>query len=153
MLSTFEHDLSLALAPGGAWLAVGATPNLGIIALMIAVMTWLLGFDVLYSLQDETFDREAGLHSIPARFGVRSSLLISAALHVLTVAALIALAVVAGLGVSYLIGVGIVLALLIGEHAIVTPSDLSRLNVAFFSLNGYVSVIFLAATLIDLFVR
>ncbi|HEX3695044.1 MAG TPA: UbiA-like polyprenyltransferase [Polyangia bacterium] len=145
--------LAIASGPAGAWIAVRGDFTAAPALLMVAVATWIGGFDILYAISDADFDRLAGLHSIPARFGVKSSLLISAALHVLTVAALIALAIVAGLGVPFLIGVGIVLALLIGEHAIVTPNDLSRLNVAFFSLNGYVSVIFLAATLIDIFVR
>ena len=78
--------VALALAPGGAWIAMGAAPGLGIVALMLGVVTWLLGFDVLYSLQDERFDRGAGLHSIPARFGTTRALVISAASHVVTVA-------------------------------------------------------------------
>ncbi|MBV9945988.1 MAG: UbiA family prenyltransferase, partial [Myxococcales bacterium] len=80
--------LALSLAPGGAWIAMGARPGAGIVLLMLAVATWLLGFDVLYSLQDEAFDRGAGLHSIPARFGGRRALAISAGAHVVTVLAL-----------------------------------------------------------------
>ena len=145
--------LAIAAGPAGAWIAVRGDFSAAPALLMVAVATWIGGFDVLYAISDADFDRAAGLHSIPARFGIKSSLLISALLHLLTVAALIALAATAGLGVPFLIGVGIVLALLIWEHAIVTPTDLSRLNVAFFSLNGYVSVVFLAATLIDIFAR
>ena len=152
-LSHAVLGLSLGIAPAGAWIAVRGDFSAAPALLMVAVATWIGGFDVLYAISDADFDRAAGLHSIPARFGIKSSLLISALLHLMTVAALIALAAVAGLGVPFLIGVGIVLTLLIWEHAIVTPTDLSRLNVAFFSLNGYVSVAFLAATLLDLWLR
>jgi 4-hydroxybenzoate polyprenyltransferase len=141
--------LAIAAGPAGAWIAVrgdfGWVPGL----LMIAVSSWIAGFDVLYALADRQFDRQAGLHSIPARFGVAGALAISAGLHVVTVAALFALAPAAGLGVPYLAGVVFVLALLVYEHAIVRPSDLSRLNVAFFTLNGWVAMVFFAATLVD----
>ena len=110
---------------------------------------WIAGFDVLYALSDRDFDRTAGIHSIPARFGVASALAISAALHLVTAGALLALASLAHLGIPYLAGVAIVIALLVYEHAIVRPTDLSRLDVAFFNLNGYVSVVFFVATLVD----
>lgn len=143
--------IAIAGGPAGAWIAVrgdfGAAPAL----MMLAVATWIAGFDVLYALADRDFDRTAGLHSIPARVGVTGALAISAALHVVTVGALIALAPIARLGGPYLVGVGIMAALLIWEHAIVRPTDLSRVNIAFFNLNGYVSIVFLAATLADLF--
>jgi 4-hydroxybenzoate polyprenyltransferase len=116
---------------------------------MIAVASWIAGFDVLYALADRDFDRQAGLHSIPARFGIRGALAISALLHLLTAASLIALGVQAQLGPAYAVGVALVVVILIYEHAIVRPNDLSRLNVAFFTLNGYVSVAFFAATLLD----
>jgi 4-hydroxybenzoate polyprenyltransferase len=145
--------LAIAAGPAGAWIAVrgdfGWAPGL----LMIAVASWIAGFDVLYALADRDFDRAAGLHSIPARFGVAGALVISAVLHVVTVAALFALVPVAALGVPYIVGAIVVLALLVYEHAIVRPSDLSRLDVAFFTLNGYVSVAFLAATLADVLLR
>jgi 4-hydroxybenzoate polyprenyltransferase len=145
--------LAIAAGPGGAWIAVrgdfGLTPGL----LMLAVATWIGGFDVLYALADRDFDRAAGLHSIPARLGVRGALVVSALLHLVTVGALVALAPVAALGVPYLGGVAAVTGLLVWEHAIVRPSDLSRLNLAFFNLNGYVSLVFLAATVIDVLSR
>jgi 4-hydroxybenzoate polyprenyltransferase len=145
--------LAIASGPGGAWIAVrgdfGWIPGL----LMIAVGCWIAGFDVLYALGDRDFDRAAGLHSIPARFGVLGALVISALLHLVTVAALFALAPVAGLGAPYLAGVALVTALLAYEHAIVRPGDLSRLGVAFFTLNGYVSIAFFAATLADVLLR
>jgi 4-hydroxybenzoate polyprenyltransferase len=145
--------LAIASGPAGAWIAVrgdfGWAPGL----LMIAVGAWIAGFDVLYALADRDFDRATGLHSIPARFGIGGSLVISALLHLVTVGALIALGPVAGLGVPYGLGVALVTALLGYEHAIVRPSDLSRLDMAFFNLNGYVSVAFLAATLADVLLR
>jgi 4-hydroxybenzoate polyprenyltransferase len=145
--------LAIASGPAGAWIAVrgdfGLVPGL----LMIAVATWIGGFDVLYALADRDFDRSAGLQSIPARMGVSGALLVSALLHVVTLAALVALAWVGGLGVIYLCGVAVVAVLLAWEHAIVRPTDLSRLNVAFFNLNGYVSVVFLVATVADILIR
>jgi len=142
--------LAIAAGPAGAWIAVrgtfGLTPGL----LMVAVATWIGGFDILYALGDRDFDRAAGLHSIPARLGVTGALLVSGLLHALTVAALLALGPVAALGGLYLGGVAIVTALLCWEHATLRPGDLSRLNMAFFNLNGYVSVVFLAATVADI---
>jgi 4-hydroxybenzoate polyprenyltransferase len=145
--------LAIASGPAGAWIAVrgdfGAAPGL----LMLAVACWIAGFDILYALADRDFDRGAGLHSIPAKFGVLGSLVISAALHAVTLGALLALAPAAHLGLPYLLGVGVVAALLVYEHAIVRPTDLSRLDAAFFTLNGYVSVVFFVATLVDVLVR
>jgi 4-hydroxybenzoate polyprenyltransferase len=141
--------LAIASGPAGAWIAVrgdfGWAPGL----LMIAVGAWIAGFDILYALADRDFDRAAGLHSIPARFGVGGALAISALFHLVTAGALLELWSVAHLGAPYLIGVAVVIALLGYEHAIVRPSDLSRLDVAFFALNGYVSVAFFVATLVD----
>ena len=145
--------LAIAAGPAGAWIAVRGTFTLVPGLLMIAVATWIAGFDVLYALADRDFDRGAGLHSIPARFGVAGALAISGALHAATLAALFALPHVAGLGLPYLAGVVVVAALLVYEHAIVRPSDLSRLDAAFFTLNGYVSVVFFAATLVDVLLR
>jgi 4-hydroxybenzoate polyprenyltransferase len=145
--------LAIASGPAGAWIAVrgdfGWAPGL----LMIAVACWIAGFDILYALSDRDFDRTAGIHSIPARFGVGGALAISAALHLVTAAALLALAPIAHLGLPYLAGVALVIALLVYEHAIVRPNDLSRLGVAFFNLNGYVSVVFFVATLADVLLR
>jgi 4-hydroxybenzoate polyprenyltransferase len=141
--------LAIASGPAGAWIAVRGDFTLAPGLLMIAVACWIAGFDTLYALADRDFDVGAGLHSIPAKFGVTGALVISAALHAVTLGALIALAPVGHLGVAYLIGVAIVAMLLVYEHAIVRPSDLSRLDAAFFTLNGYVSVVFFVATLLD----
>lgn len=145
--------LAIASGPAGAWIAVRGdftwVPGL----LMIAVGTWIGGFDILYALADRDFDRASGLHSIPARLGVTGALVVSGLLHVLTLAALIGLAIAGGLGVFYLAAVGVAAALLVWEHSIVRPNDLSRLNVAFFTLNGYVSVVLLAGVVADVLLR
>jgi len=142
--------LAIGIAPAGAWIAVRGELAAPAVWLVIAVATWIGGFDILYALADRDFDRKAGIYSIPARFGVPASLVISAVMHAVTAAALIAAGRAAGLGVIYFLGVAVVGAIFIYEHAIVRPSDLSRLNVAFFNLNGYVSVAYLAATLVQI---
>lgn len=145
--------LALALAPGGAWVAVtGALDGLATpLWLMLAVATWVAGFDILYSLQDERFDRDQGLHSIPVRFGTRGALAFSGALHLVTVAALVAVHLREGLGVAHAAGVALITALLVYEHAIVRPDDLSRIDRAFFDLNGYISAAYLACALLAVF--
>ncbi|HEX9295992.1 MAG TPA: UbiA-like polyprenyltransferase [Polyangiaceae bacterium] len=144
--------LALALAPGGAWIAMGAAPEPAIVALMVAVLTWVSGFDVLYSLQDEGFDREHGLHSIPARFGTHGAVVISAALHVLTVVALVLSGVWLARGTAFFVGVAIIAVLLVYEHALVGRGNLAKIDRAFFDINGYVSCAFFALTLVDAWV-
>jgi 4-hydroxybenzoate polyprenyltransferase len=141
--------VALALAPGGAWLAMGAAPNAGIVALMVAVATWLFGFDVLYSLQDETFDRAEGLHSVPARFGTTRALVASALAHVVTVIALALVGMLLHKGPLYGVGVGATALLLVWEHAIVGKGNLAKIDRAFFDVNAYVSVGFFVLTLAD----
>jgi 4-hydroxybenzoate polyprenyltransferase len=136
--------LALALAPTAVWIAITGTYGWAPLALSVAVLTWVAGFDVLYSLQDADFDRAAGLRSVPVRFGIVGALWISAGLHVVTVVALAALPWLAPLGWPYWIGLALILGVLAWEHAIVTPTDLSRIDKAFFDLNGYVSVVFFA---------
>jgi 4-hydroxybenzoate polyprenyltransferase len=144
---------AIAAGPGGAWIAVRGDVSAPALWLMAAVATWIGGFDILYAIADRDFDRRAGLHSIPARFGIRAALAASGLLHALTVAALVMLARAAGLGPIFLGGVAVISAILVWEHALVRPSDLSRLDVAFFNLNGYVSVAFFMATLADVIAR
>jgi 4-hydroxybenzoate polyprenyltransferase len=145
--------VALSLAPGGAWLAAGATPNLGIVLLMLGVVTWLLGFDILYSLQDESFDRARGLHSIPARFGTRGAVVFSALAHVVTVLAFAGTGFALGRGPLYFTGVIACAGLLTYEHWIVGPGRLDKINKAFFDLNAYVSVAFFLLTLLDSLTR
>jgi len=141
--------VALALAPGGAWLAMGVAPGLGIVLLMVAVVSWLLGFDVLYSLQDEAFDRDAGLHSIPARFGTRRALTISAGSHVVTVLSLGGCGLALHRGPAYAVAVGTAAALLVYEHALVRRRGLGAIDRAFFDVNAWVSVAFFALVLAD----
>lgn len=143
--------VALSLGPAGAWVAVtGGLAGFELPAIMmVAVATWVAGFDVIYSLQDHEFDRQAGLHSIPVAFGVRGALWFSAILHLVTAAALIGVHLLAGLGVAHLIGMILVLAILVYEHWIVRPNDLSRIDKAFFDLNGWISIAYFAAMLID----
>jgi len=144
--------IALGGAPLGAWIAVrgdlAPTPFL----LGAVVVTWVAGFDVLYALQDESFDRSRGLYSVPARFGTVAAIWCSALLHLATVGLLVALAFVypPGLGLAYGVGVTGCIALLAWQHAIVRPRDLTRLNAAFFSANGVLSVWLAAALAIDL---
>lgn len=145
--------VALSLAPGGAWIGMGATPNVGIVLLMVAVATWLLGFDILYSLQDESFDRENGLNSIPARFGTLGALIFSAAAHVATVAALVTTGVLLGRGMVFFVAVFAVGALLVWEHAIVGKGNLARINKAFFDVNAYVSMSFFVLVGVDELLR
>jgi 4-hydroxybenzoate polyprenyltransferase len=145
--------VALALAPGGAWLAMGATPGLGIVLLMVAVASWLLGFDVLYSLQDEGFDRDQGLHSIPARFGTRGALAISAGAHVVTVTALAGCGLALHRGPAFAIAVATAAALLVYEHSLVHRRGLGAIDRAFFDVNAWVSVAFFALVLVDQLLR
>jgi 4-hydroxybenzoate polyprenyltransferase len=121
--------------------------------LLAAVTFWIGGFDVIYACQDVDFDRRKGLHSIPARFGLRRGLQVAALSHVLTVLILVALGLVAHLGWAYWLGVTAVTALLVYEHSLVKPHDLSKLGIAFFNVNGYISVTIFIATLIAVIIK
>jgi 4-hydroxybenzoate polyprenyltransferase len=139
------------LAPAGAWVAVRGSlftaEDLPAWLLLGAVTFWIGGFDVLYACQDVEFDRNVGLHSIPARFGIRAALRVAAISHVLTVLLLAAVAIVMGLAWPYWIGIVAMSALLIYEHSLIHPDDLSKLDLAFFNINGYISVTIFVATL------
>ena len=141
--------LAVAFAPGGAWIAMGAPVTLAPWLLVLGVAAWVAGFDVLYSLQDHGFDTKQALHSIPVALGITGALVVSALLHVITVGCLLEVGLLLGRGTAYFVGVALVACLLMYEHAIVKPSDLSRIDKAFFDLNGYVSVGFLACVLAD----
>lgn len=142
--------LALALAPTAAWIAVAGEMSWTAGLLSLVVGTWVAGFDILYSCQDAGFDRDEGLHSIPARLGLKGAMVVSALLHVVTVAGLVALPAVVELGWPYWLGTALMSVILVYEHAIVTPTDLSRIDKAFFDLNGYVSLAFLGSVLISL---
>jgi 4-hydroxybenzoate polyprenyltransferase len=154
LASHFILGATDALAPMGAWAAIRGSlftaADLPAWLLFIIVTLWIAGFDMIYACQDTEFDRQEGLHAIPARFGIRAALRLSAVLHALTTALLLALGALVGLGPIYFIGVVVAAALLAYEHAIVHPHDLSRLNLAFFNVNGVISVTLFAATLVAL---
>jgi 4-hydroxybenzoate polyprenyltransferase len=145
--------VALALAPGGAWVAAGASPNLGIVLLMVGVATWLFGFDVLYALQDEAFDRGEGLRSIPARFGARSAMRLARVAHIVTITCLVGTALTLHRGAVFLAGIALVAVILVVEHRLVRgkdgSADLAKIPKAFFDCNAYVSMGFFGATLID----
>ena len=141
--------LALAFAPGGAWIAAGARPNLGIVILMVGIVTWLFGFDVLYALQDEGFDREQGLRSAVVRLGERRAILLAKALHGITIPALALFGWGAGFGPWYFVGLCVAAGILVYEHRLVRPGDLSRLGAAFFTMNGVMSVTVFAFALLD----
>ena len=134
----------LAIAPTGAWIAVrGTIDSPAPLLLSLVVMFWTAGFDVLYACQDYEFDRAAGLRSIPARFGIATSLWIARVLHLTAFGAVIALYLLANLGGLAIVGVIATGALLVYQHTLVRADDLSRLNAAFFTTNAFVSVILL----------
>lgn len=135
---------ALAISPTAAWIAVRGTLDSGMpILLSLVVLMWTAGFDVLYACQDLEFDRKAGLRSIPARYGIKNSLWIARLFHLQAFAALVLLFLVTGLGWLALVGVAAVGVLLIYQHTLLKPNDLSRMNAAFFTTNAFVSVILL----------
>ena len=154
----FFLGLALSIAPIGAWLAVaGSAVTLAELVtpllLGLAVLFWLAGFDVIYSLQDREFDQKQGLYSIPVRFGVASALRLSSFFHVVTVIFLALVGFSAQMGFIHWAGFAAVAAVLYWEHQIVTPNDLSRINRAFFDYNAYVSIAYFLATLTDIILR
>lgn len=135
--------LALALAPTGVWIALTDSYGLAPLLLSSAVATWVAGFDIIYSCQDADFDQGEGLHSVPSALGIRGALIVSALLHVVTIGCLLALPWFVALGPAYLVGVAVIAGVLLYEHWLVRPDDLSRIDKAFFDLNGYVSLAFL----------
>jgi 4-hydroxybenzoate polyprenyltransferase len=151
----FAHvflGLAISGAPMGAWIAVTGRLEMPALVLGIAVLFWLVGFDILYALQDVDFDRRAGLHSVPQRFGVRTSLRIARIAHAVTMAALLLLYVLLPVGGFYLAGVLLAMGLMVYEHSLVRENDLSKLGIAFFNMNGWISVTIFVFTLIDVLV-
>ena len=143
MLAHLVLGFCLGIAPAAAWIAVRGSLDPVILLLTGAVTLWTAGFDVLYACQDIDYDRRAGLHSIPQRWGVATALRIAMMFHVLMLALLLWLAVASQLGWVALLGLAVVAALLIHEHALVKPDDLSKLNAAFFTTNGWIGVLLL----------
>ncbi len=135
------------IAAAGGWIAVRGAFEPPAFILWFALTVWIGGFDLIYACQDVEFDRAEGLHSFPARFGIAAALRTAQVCHVLTVAAFALLGWTLGLGVLYWGGVVVVAALLAYEHSLVSPGDLSKLDMAFFNVNGYIAMILLAAVL------
>jgi 4-hydroxybenzoate polyprenyltransferase len=138
------------LAPLGGWIAITGSFNYQGVLLGLLVGTWIAGFDIIYSCQDSDFDKSLGLHSIPARFGVAKALQISVWLHVMTAMLFVAVGLALNLGLLYYLGVLVALVILYKQHDMVAPDDLSKLNFAFFNMNGYLSLIVFAFTLLEL---
>jgi 4-hydroxybenzoate polyprenyltransferase len=152
--TTFSHlvlGLSLGIAPAAAWIAVRGSLDPRILWLTAAVMFWTAGFDVIYSCQDYDFDCREGLWSVPRVLGIARALHVARLFHLLMVVCLLSLVYTLHLGALALAGVGVVVALLVYEHSLVKPRDLSRVNAAFFTMNGYVSMIFLVFWAADIF--
>ena len=142
--------ISLGLAPAGAWIGVTGHWALAPILLGLGVMTWVAGFDVVYACQDVEFDRQEGLHSIPAIFGVQRGLEISSVLHSLAPIFFIAVGVVMSMSWLYYVGVAIAIVLLYRQHRLVSADDFSKIGVAFFDLNGYLSLLIFVFSILDL---
>ncbi|MEW6740455.1 MAG: UbiA-like polyprenyltransferase [Nitrospirota bacterium] len=149
-MAHFVLGIAISAAPLGAWIAIKGTFDLEIMPLSIAVVFWLAGFDVLYALQDMEFDRRHGLHSIPQRFGIKRSLILSRIFHFVTWSLLAVNGVLFNLNLVYWTGMFLVAGLLIYEHSLVKSHDLSKLNMAFFNMNGYISIAVFVFTLIAL---
>lgn len=149
----FFCGISSALGSLGGWVATTGEIDMLSLILFASVALWIGGFDVIYACQDLEFDRQERLYSLPARFGIKRSLFISALMHVGTAAGLIALLLLGDLGLWYGIGVVIALIILFYEHSIVSADDLSRLNTAFFTMNGVLSVIVFVFTMLDVLIR
>ncbi|MGP0068049.1 MAG: UbiA-like polyprenyltransferase [Isosphaeraceae bacterium] len=152
-LAHFWLGLSLSLAPVAAWIALRGDLEWPPVLLAIAVLLWVSGFDIIYACQDVEFDRRVGLRSVPAAFGVQGALRIAVACHALMIVPLVILGLVYPLGLIYFLGLAAVAAMLVYEHALVRPDDLTRVNVAFFQVNIVISLGLLAVAVLDLLVR
>jgi 4-hydroxybenzoate polyprenyltransferase len=152
-LSHLVLGLCLALAPVGAWIAVTGSVAWVPILLGLAVLLWTAGFDILYALQDEEHDRKTGLKSLPARWGTRTALAVSAILHTAMIPLLLAVWRLSGGGFLFTAGILATAAALLYQHAIVKPGDLSRINAAFFTANGFVSVTLALCGIADVLLR
>ena len=154
--TSFSHlvlGFALGIAPAAAWIAIRGELDVRILWLTAAVTFWTAGFDVIYSCQDYEFDQAEGLFSLPKALGIAGALRVARLLHVLMIVCLLALVYTLHLGTLALIGVASVTALLTYEHTLVKPADLSRVNAAFFMMNGYVSMLFFVFWAADIFLH
>jgi 4-hydroxybenzoate polyprenyltransferase len=146
----FILGLTLGLAPLGGWVAVTGSISLASLIFYLTIVCWSAGFDLIYACQDVDFDRKEGLYSFPSRFGIAASLYTARILHFLTAVGLITLFFLTDLSLWYLSGLVIAYLILFYEHKLVSPKDLSKLNTAFFTMNGILSTVVFAFTLLDL---
>ena len=142
--------LALGIAPSAAWIALTGRLEPPAMLLTLAVICWTAGFDIIYACQDVEFDRQVGLHSLPARLGVGPALAVSSVLHLCAFALLVVAGLTAHLGIGYGAALLPVAILLVVQHRMVTPTDLSRANAAFFTANGLISLVLLAGTAVDI---
>ncbi len=152
-LSHYVLGLALALAPGGVWYAITGRFAWEPVPLMIAVLFWVGGFDIIYSCQDVEFDKLNGLYSLPSRLGIASALSVSRILHLLCIVGLVYFGRLNHLGAIYYAGVAIFGALLLSQQKLVRPGDLSKVDLAFFTKNGQASLVFLLGVAADVFSR
>lgn len=148
-LSHFVLGIALSMSPIGAWIAVTGRFEFPAFILGLAVVFWLAGFDILYALQDIEFDKKMGLYSIPRFFGIKKTLWLSRGFHLTMIILLLLLYPIMALGRFYLIGIIAASGLLIYEHSLIKEHDLSKINIAFFNANAYVSLCIFVFTLID----
>ncbi len=151
-LAHFWLGAALMLAPVASWIALRGNLEWSPVLLGLAVLFWVSGFDIIYACQDAEFDRASGLHSIPARLGVRGALRLAAICHAVMIVALLALGFAYPMGLLYFGGVAVVFLLLVYEHALVRPDDLSRVNMAFFQVNIGISLGLLVVGVADLLI-
>ncbi len=152
-LSHLLLGITIGLAPLGAWIAITDSVNSESLALSIGVGLWVMGFDIIYACDDYDYDRSKGLYSIPARFGIERALDISAVTHALSAVFFVITGLIMHLGVSYWSGIIMAILLLHKQHKIVAPTNLSKINIAFFNLNGILSMVMFVTTLVDVGVR
>lgn len=146
VLSHFFLGLSLALAPVGAWLAVAGKFAWPAVVLAVAVVFWLMGFDIIYATQDVEFDRQAGLHSLPAKLGIPAALRLAQAAHAVMAVTLLAFGLISELRLPYYVGLMVIAGCLVWQHFLARKQDPVSLNAAFFRMNAIISVVFLVAT-------
>ncbi|HYZ83909.1 MAG TPA: UbiA family prenyltransferase, partial [Bryobacteraceae bacterium] len=152
-LSHLVLGFALGIAPAAAWIAIRGSLDARILWLTGAVTFWTAGFDIIYSCQDYDFDRRTGLFSIPKSFGIARALWISRMLHAAMIGCLLALSASFQLGAVALAGVGLIAALLVYEHWLVRPDDLSKVGAAFFTVNGWVSLLFFLLWTADIYLQ
>jgi len=151
--SHFFLGLALGIAPLGAWLAVRGTFDWPPVVLTVAVVFWLVGFDIIYATQDAEFDKAQGLHSLPARLGIDSSLRVSRAAHAITAALLLAFGLISNLRMPYYFGLAIIVGCLMVQHILARKQDPVSLNAAFFRMNAVISAVFLGAVVVDVMMK